>query len=81
LVKKIDTPTFLPSPNQKLRIGAHRPTSWIKIILTEGKFRQVRKMTAAVGFPTVRLVRIRVGTITLDDMPEGVVLPVTDVLI
>jgi 23S rRNA pseudouridine2457 synthase len=81
LVKKIDTPTFLPSPNQKLRIGAHRPTSWIKIILTEGKFRQVRKMTAALGFPTVRLVRIRVGTITLDDMPEGVVLPVTDVLI
>jgi 23S rRNA pseudouridine2457 synthase len=81
LVKKVDTPEFLPPPNQKLRIGDHRPTSWINIILTEGKFRQIRKMTAAVGFPTVRLVRIRVDTITLEDMSEGAVLPVTEVLI
>jgi 23S rRNA pseudouridine2457 synthase len=81
LVKNIDTPTYLTPSNPKLRIGAHRPTSWINIILTEGKFRQIRKMTAAVGFPTVRLIRIRVGSNTLENMTEGAVLPVTEVLI
>lgn len=81
LAHLIDTPTFLPTPNQKLRIGAHRPTSYIKIILKEGKFRQIRKMTAAVGFPTVRLIRIRVGEIILENMSEGAVLPITEVLI
>jgi len=79
--KNIDTPTYLSPSNPKLRIGAHRPTSWINIILTEGKFRQIRKMTAAVGFPTVRLIRIRVGSNTLENMTEGAVLPVTEVLI
>lgn len=77
LVEKIDSPTFLPTPNSKLRIGVHRPTSWIRIILTEGKFRQVRKMTALVGFPTVRLVRFRVGNITLENMLPGEVYPVS----
>ncbi len=49
-----------------VRDERHGPTSWISIILTEGKFRQVRKMTAAVGFPTLRLVRVRIGDIELD---------------
>lgn len=76
-VEKIDPPTFLPAPNSKLRIGVHRPTSWIRIILTEGKFRQVRKMTASIGFPTVRLVRFRVGNITLKNMLPGEVVPIS----
>ncbi len=76
-VEKIDSPNFLSTPNSKLRIGVHRPTSWIRITLTEGKFRQVRKMTASVGFPTVRLVRFRVGNITLENMLPGEVSPVS----
>lgn len=61
----------LPEADKKLRIGRHRPTSWIRIILTEGKFRQIRKMTAAVGFPTLRLVRIRIGEIHLGSLLPG----------
>ena len=57
----------------KLRIGRHRPTSWISICITEGKFRQIRKMTATVGFPTQRLIRVRIGSIHLDDMVPGAV--------
>jgi 23S rRNA pseudouridine2457 synthase len=53
------------------RAGKHRPYSWVSIVLREGKFRQVRKMTAAVGFPTLRLVRVRINTITLADLKVG----------
>lgn len=56
---------------RKIRDERHGPTSWIKIILTEGKFRQVRKMTASVGFATLRLVRVRIGNITLKGMKVG----------
>lgn len=55
-----------PIEQRHVRDERHGPTSWISITLTEGKFRQVRKMTAVVGFPTLRLVRIRIGTIELD---------------
>lgn len=55
-----------PIENRYIRHERHGPTSWISITLTEGKFRQVRKMTAAVGFPTLRLVRVRIGDIKLD---------------
>ena len=51
-----------------VRDEKHGPTSWIKIILTEGKFRQVRKMTAKVGSPTLRLVRVRIGDYELETM-------------
>lgn len=61
----------LPAPSSKLRIGRHRPTSWISVIITEGKFRQVRKMTAAVGYPTIRLVRTRIGPIKLNNLSPG----------
>ena len=70
----------LPKPDKKLRIGVHRPTSWISITLTEGKFRQVRKMTAAVGFPTVRLVRIRIGEITLKKLQVGECIPINHLI-
>lgn len=61
---------------RKIRDERHGPTSWVSITLTEGKFRQVRKMTAAVGFPTLRLVRIRVGNIHLQNLQAGEVLEV-----
>ena len=60
----------LPPAHITLRIGRHRPASWISVTLTEGKYRQVRKMTSAVGFPTLRLVRIRIGSIILN-IPPG----------
>ena len=69
-VEMITTPKVVPA-HTSLRIGRHRPTSWISITITEGKFRQIRKMTAAVGFPTVRLIRVRIGTISLDNMQPG----------
>mmetsp|Transcript_28673 Transcript_28673/g.40982 ORF Transcript_28673/g.40982 Transcript_28673/m.40982 type:complete len:355 (-) Transcript_28673:54-1118(-) len=48
-----------------------RPTSWISITINEGKNRQVRRMTAAVGYPTLRLVRVRIGCVGLDGMGVG----------
>lgn len=66
----IKNPKF-PLRSQKIRDDRHGPTSWISVIIREGKFRQVRKMTAAVGYPTLRLVRVRIDTITLDNLQNG----------
>lgn len=74
-VTGIDIPDF-PERSKKIRDDRHGPTSWISVTLTEGKFRQVRKMTSAVGFPTLRLVRIRVGDIKLEKMDSGEVIEV-----
>ncbi len=60
-----------PERAKKIRDERHGPTSWISVTLTEGKFRQVKKMTAAVGFPTLRLVRVRIGNELLDEMDAG----------
>ncbi len=68
----------LPIRAKKIRDERHGPTSWIAITLREGKFRQVRKMTAAVGFPTLRLVRVRIGQIHLNDMQAGEVIELPD---
>ena len=57
--------------NPPVRYRANVPTSWIKIILKEGKNRQVRKMTAQVGFPTLRLIRYRLEDIELKNMQPG----------
>lgn len=71
--RRIDTP-ILPNRGKRIRNDRHGETSWISLTLTEGKFRQVRKMTAIVGFPTLRLVRVRIGNIHLDNMqPSDVV--------
>ena len=72
-------PNF-PARSRKIRDDRHGPTCWISITIKEGKFRQIRKMTAAVGFPTLRLVRIRVGNITLGDLPLGAVKEINDLL-
>lgn len=61
---------------KKIRDERHGSTSWVSITVNEGKFRQVRKMTAAVGFPTLRLVRIRIGNIYLNDLKAGEVVEV-----
>ncbi|MFN3756618.1 MAG: pseudouridine synthase [Flavobacterium sp.] len=60
-----------PLEGKRIRSERHGPTSWIRMILTEGKFRQIRKMTAAVGFPTLRLVRIRVDNVYLGALKAG----------
>ena len=62
-----------PERSRRVRDDRHGPTSWVSVTLTEGRFRQVRKMTAAVGFPTLRLVRVRIGAIYLNGMPSGAV--------
>jgi len=70
-VKRLtDAPAFDPR-TRKIRDDRHGPTCWISITLTEGKNRQVRKMTAAVGFPTLRLVRVRIGNIHLGNLKPG----------
>ncbi|MES1181992.1 MAG: pseudouridine synthase [Flavobacterium sp.] len=62
--------------SRKIRDERHGPTSWLSITISEGKFRQVRKMTAAVGYPTLRLIRVRIGRIHLRNLQAGEVLEV-----
>ena len=69
-------PSFAPRI-KKIRDDRHGPTCWVSIVLKEGKFRQVRKMTAAVGYPTLRLMRVRIGNIHLGDMEAGAVMEVS----
>jgi len=70
-VSKITPPKKFENGGRKIRANKHGPTSWISITITEGKFRQVRKMTAAVGFPTLRLVRVGIGNIHINDLKVG----------
>lgn len=70
-VFKLETPPDFPPRVKKIRDDRHGPTSWVSITLTEGKNRQIRKMTAATGFATLRLVRVRVGNIQLGDLKAG----------
>lgn len=75
-VFKLENEPHFPERSKKIRDNRHGPTSWVSITLNEGKFRQVRKMTSAVGFPTLRLVRVRVGSIILGSMDPGSVVEV-----
>jgi 23S rRNA pseudouridine2457 synthase len=77
--KKIYNPNF-EIRSKKVRDDRHGPTSWASITVKEGKFRQVRKMTAAVGFPTLRLVRVRVGNVHLNQMKSGEVIEMNNLL-
>ncbi|MFD2785782.1 pseudouridine synthase [Hymenobacter rubripertinctus] len=77
---RLPAPPDLPPRTRKIRDDRHGPTSWVSITVTEGKNRQVRKMTAAVGFPTLRLVRVRIGTIGLAGLVAGEVREVAALL-
>jgi 23S rRNA pseudouridine2457 synthase len=70
IVKAIENPNF-PERSRKVRDDRHGPTSWASVCIREGKYRQVRKMCAAVGFPVLRLVRVRIGNLQLGDLKVG----------
>ncbi|MBK8022924.1 MAG: pseudouridine synthase [Chloroflexi bacterium] len=70
-VRLLEAPPDLPERPVPIRYRANVPTAWIALTLTEGKNRQVRRMTAAVGHPTLRLVRWSIGDITLAGLTVG----------
>lgn len=70
VVQKIAEPDLWPR-NPPVRYRASIPTSWVAITITEGRNRQVRRMTAAVGYPTLRLVRYRIGQWTIENIKNG----------
>lgn len=76
--KTLPSKVHIPDPapdfgkrSKKIRDERHGPTCWLSITIGEGKFRQVRKMTAAVGFPTLRLIRVRIGPTILGELAIG----------
>lgn len=75
-VKRIEEPDLWPR-NPPVRFRKHIPTSWLSITITEGKNRQVRRMTAHVGFPTLRLIRYRIGNWTIDGIANGEYIQIT----
>ena len=73
----IENEPDFPTRTRKIRDDRHGPTSWISITISEGKNRQIRKMTAAVGFPTLRLVRVRVGNMRLNQIQSGEIVEIS----
>lgn len=69
-VERIDAPDLWPR-DPPVRFRKSVPDCWLKLTIREGRNRQVRRMTAAVGHPTLRLVRWQIGEWTLDDVPQG----------
>lgn len=67
----LDAEPGVPPRNPPIRFRKEIPAPWIKLVLTEGKNRQVRKMTAKIGFPTLRLIRTRIEDVILNSMQPG----------
>ncbi len=74
--KIINDPQF-PPRKPPIFPRKNKPVCWISVIVTEGRYRQVRKMTAAIGYPTLRLVRVRIKNILLGDLARGKVRELT----
>ena len=69
--RAMDPPAHLGPRNPPIRVRQHLPTAWLELVIREGRNRQVRRMTAAVGLPTLRLIRAAVGPYRLDDLAPG----------
>jgi 23S rRNA pseudouridine2457 synthase len=78
LARILEQDPELPARNPPIRFRKEIPAPWIELILTEGKNRQVRKMTAKVGFPTLRLVRKSIEGIELGKMQPGEIIQITE---
>jgi pseudouridine synthase len=70
-VELLDQPPSLPDRSVPIRFRKHVPTAWLRLTIREGRNRQVRRMTAAVGHPTLRLVRVAIGPVSLGDLGPG----------
>jgi 23S rRNA pseudouridine2457 synthase len=75
VVESRSIPERVPPIRKRMNI----PVCWLKIVITEGRNRQVRKMTAAIGHPTLRLIRTRIKNVFLDDLKTGEIRELTEI--